>query len=104
MTPYVGSHFNITRAGIHADGMMKDEKIYNIFDTGKLLDRRPSVMIGKSSGLSGIAYWINNRYNLTGEQAASKKDELVLRLKDWVDKQYEDADRPLSPPRSWRKS
>ena len=39
MTPFVGKSFNMTRAGIHADGLMKDEEIYNIFDTEKLLDR-----------------------------------------------------------------
>ena len=30
--PFVGRHFNVTRAGIHADGLLKDEEIYNIFD------------------------------------------------------------------------
>lgn len=34
-TPFVGSNFNVTRAGIHADGLLKNEEIYNIFDTGK---------------------------------------------------------------------
>ena len=28
--PFVGRHFNVTRAGIHADGLLKDEEIYNI--------------------------------------------------------------------------
>ena len=36
MTPYVGQAFNQTRAGIHADGLMKDEEIYTIFDTKKI--------------------------------------------------------------------
>ena len=31
--PFVGRNFNVTRAGIHADGLLKDEEIYNIFDT-----------------------------------------------------------------------
>lgn len=30
MTPFVGRNFNTTRAGIHADGLLKDEEIYNI--------------------------------------------------------------------------
>ena len=30
MTPFVGRNFNVTRAGIHADGLLKDEEIYNI--------------------------------------------------------------------------
>ena len=89
MTPFVGRSFNVTRAGIHADGLMKDEKIYNIFDTGKLLNRRPSVLIGKSSGLAGIAYWINDNYALPSSQAVGKHDPLVEKLKEWIDAQYE---------------
>ena len=89
MTPFVGRSFNVTRAGIHADGLMKDEKIYNIFDTGKLLNRRPSVMIGKSSGLAGIAYWINDNYDLPASRAVGKHDKLVEDLKAWIDAEYE---------------
>ncbi len=35
-TPFVGKNFNVTKAGIHADGMLKDQEIYNIFDTQKI--------------------------------------------------------------------
>ncbi len=90
MTPYVGKNFNVTRAGIHADGLLKDEEIYNIFNTEKILGRPVSVMLGKSSGLAGIAYWINQNYKLKGENAVDKKSELVVKLKDWIDKEYED--------------
>ena len=88
MTPYVGSSFNVTRAGIHADGLMKDEQIYNIFNTAKLLNRKPSVMIGKSSGLAGIAYWINENYGLTQSQCVTKHDPLVVALKERIDEEY----------------
>lgn len=90
MTPYVGESFNVTRAGIHADGLLKDDEIYNIFDTKAILNRAPSVMIGKSSGLAGIAYWINQHYRLEGAAMLDKKDPLVVRLKDWIDREYED--------------
>ena len=90
MTPFVGRNFNVTRAGIHADGLLKDEEIYNIFNTKKILNRPASVLISKTSGLAGIAYWINENYNLTGENAIDKKDPLVVALKEWVDKLYED--------------
>ena len=90
MTPFVGRNFNVTRAGIHADGLMKDEEIYNIFDTKKLLNRAPTVQIGKASGLAGIAYWINSTYNLADEEKIDKRDPLVIALKDWIDKEYED--------------
>ena len=90
MTPFVGKNFNVTRAGIHADGLLKDEEIYNIFDTNKLLNRPASVAISKTSGLAGIAYWINNNYRLKGDKTIDKKHPLVIALKDWVDKEYED--------------
>ena len=90
MTPFVGRNFNVTRAGIHADGLMKDEEIYNIFDTKKLLGRPPAVQIGKTSGLAGIAYWINSTFNLSADQQIDKRDPLVVSMKEWVDKEYED--------------
>ncbi len=90
MTPFVGRNFNVTRAGIHADGLLKDEEIYNIFDTEKLLNRPASVSIGKTSGLAGIAYWINTNYHLSGEDKVDKKDKLIIDLKEWVDAEYED--------------
>ena len=90
MTPFVGRNFNVTRAGIHADGLLKDEEIYNIFNTEKILNRPASVSIGKTSGLAGIAYWINNNYKLTGSEIMDKRDPLVVAIKEWVDKEYED--------------
>ena len=90
MTPFVGRNFNVTRAGIHADGLLKDVEIYNIFNTDKLLNRPAMVAVGKTSGLAGIAYWINQNYHLSGEDRLSKQDPLVTALKDWVDRQYAD--------------
>ncbi len=90
MTPFVGSSFNVTRAGIHADGLLKDEEIYNIFNTDRLLNRPTSVMLGQNSGLAGIAYWINGNYGLSGTEAVGKRDELVLKVKEWIDSEYAD--------------
>ena len=90
MTPFVGRNFNVTRAGIHADGLLKDEEIYNIFNTEKILNRPASVLISKTSGLAGIAYWINENYSLEGSLALDKKSPLVVSLKEWIDKIYED--------------
>ncbi len=90
MTPFVGKNFNVTRAGIHADGLLKDEEIYNIFNTKKILNRPASVLVGKASGLAGIAYWINTNYNLPDDKLIDKKDPLVIKLKEWIDKEYED--------------
>ncbi len=89
MTPFVGRSFNSTRAGIHADGLLKDAEIYTIFDTKKLLNRPAMVEISKTSGLAGIAYWINQKYGLTGENEISKADSLIKSLKTWIDDEYE---------------
>ena len=90
MTPFVGKSFNVTRAGIHADGLMKDEEIYTIFDTKKILGKPASVQISKTSGLAGIAYWINQTYNLQGEDMLDKRDELVIAMKNKIDLEYEE--------------
>lgn len=90
MTPFVGQNFNVTKAGIHADGLLKDEEIYTIFDTKKLLNRPATVEIGKTSGLAGIAYWINQNYRLEEPEKVHKDDPLVQQLKTWVDQEYED--------------
>jgi isopropylmalate/homocitrate/citramalate synthase len=89
-TPFVGSNFNVTRAGIHADGLLKNEEIYNIFDTGKFLNRPPLVAVSNTSGLAGIAHWINNYYHLNEERRIDKTSPLVAKVKEWVDKQYDD--------------
>ena len=89
MTPFIGENFNVTRAGIHADGLMKDQEIYNIFDTEKLLNRPAGVMISKTSGAAGIAYWINMHYDLKGDKMIDKRDILVTSIKEWVDNEYE---------------
>ncbi|MBQ9815539.1 MAG: 2-isopropylmalate synthase [Lachnospiraceae bacterium] len=88
MTPFVGRDFNVTRAGIHADGLMKDEKIYNVFNTKKILNREPMVLLGQNSGLAGIAYWINKNYRLEDDAMIEKSDPLVAALKEWIDGEY----------------
>ena len=88
MTPFVGKSFNVTRAGIHADGLLKNEVIYNIFDTGKFLKKPPVAAVSNTSGLAGIALWINNYYSLPKERQVSKQDSLVGHVKEWVDEQY----------------
>jgi len=88
-TPFVGKNFNVTRAGIHADGLLKNEEIYNIFDTNKFLNRPVLVAVSNTSGLAGIAHWINTYYRLTDERAVDKNSELVSKVKAWVDAEYE---------------
>lgn len=87
--PFVGKYFNTTRAGIHADGAIKDERIYNIFDTGKLLNRPMAVAITDKSGTAGIAFWINDYFKLKDEQKLDKNNAGVKGIYEWVMEEYQ---------------
>ena len=87
-TPFVGDEFNVTRAGIHADGMLKNKEIYNSFDTEKFLGRPPSVAVNSYSGLAGIAAWINNYLKLNGDKKIDKNDKKLMPIKKWMDEEY----------------
>ena len=87
-TPFVGRNFNSTRAGIHADGMLKNEEIYNIFYTARILGRPATVAVDSHSGLAGIAHWINSFFKLHGEDVVDKRDDICLQLKERVDALY----------------
>jgi len=87
--PFVGEEFNVTRAGIHADGIIKNEEVYNIFDTAKILNRPIDILINDKSGTAGIAYWINKHLKLTGERQVDKRHPGVIKLAKWVQSEYE---------------
>lgn len=88
--PFVGRHFNVTRAGIHADGLLKDEEIYNIFNTSAILNRPALVAVDSHSGLAGVAHWINSYFRLGGPYMLDKQDPLVAAVKAQVDALYEE--------------
>lgn len=87
-TPFVGRNFCVTRAGIHADGLLKNEEIYNIFDTRRLLNRAPTVTVDSHSGLAGIAVWVNSFFRLPKYDAVDKKCPMVMKIKEAVDAEY----------------
>lgn len=89
MTPFVGDNFNLTRAGIHADGMMKNPEIYNIFDTESILDRPPKVSVTNTSGVAGVAFWVNQYNKKLGLPTVSKNDPVVVKIYSWVCEQYD---------------
>jgi hypothetical protein len=86
--PFIGQDFNTTRAGIHADGVLKDEEIYNPFDTVRLLKRPVRVHITDKSGLAGIAYWVDSYLGIEGDKRIDKKHPGLAKIKRWVDEQY----------------
>lgn len=83
--PLVGKDFNVTRAGIHADGLLKNEEIYNCFDTDKLLKRPVGIAITDKTGAAGIKHFIEDRYEIE----IAKHDPRVIELKDRIDSEYE---------------
>ncbi|TKJ35035.1 MAG: 2-isopropylmalate synthase [Planctomycetes bacterium B3_Pla] len=85
--PFAGRAFNVTRAGIHAGGLRQDERIYNIFDTEKLLGRPPRVAITDKSGADGVAHWVNEFFGLAGGDRLNKIR--VHKLARWVIDQYD---------------
>ena len=83
--PLVGRDFNTTRAGIHADGLLKSNEIYSAFDTLKLLNRPISVVITDKSGAAGLKHWIENHYKVD----VPKDDPRLLAIREKVDTEYE---------------
>ncbi|MFZ7132659.1 MAG: 2-isopropylmalate synthase [Eubacteriales bacterium] len=86
--PFVGSDFNMTKAGVHADGILKYEAIYNSFDTKTILGKPIVIKVNQTSGLAGIAAWINSYYGLKENNRIHKKDPRVQMVKVWIDDQY----------------
>lgn len=88
--PFAGKDFNATSAGIHVDGLAKNEEIYNIFDTTKILKRSVPIIINDKAGRAGVAYWINQQFNLPPERQVSKKHPAVGQIHTKIMAAYEE--------------
>jgi isopropylmalate/homocitrate/citramalate synthase len=87
--PFVGDDFNATRAGIHIDGLIKNEEIYNSFDSMKVLGRPIQIIITDKSGTAGVAYWINTHLHLSEDQKVDKKHPGVMKIYKKILELYE---------------
>jgi len=87
--PLVGRSFNTTSAGVHVDGALKNEEIYNVFDTTKILGRVPGVNITDKSGMAGIAHWINTNIELAREEKIEKSHPAIAKIYDIITEQYD---------------
>ncbi|MGB6381322.1 MAG: cache domain-containing protein [Syntrophobacteria bacterium] len=88
--PFAGSDFNATSAGIHADGLIKNEEIYNIFDTRKILRRPVSITVTDKTGIAGVAYWVNSRLGLEEENSINKRHPGIVKIHKRIMQEYED--------------
>lgn len=78
--PLLGRNFFVTRAGIHADGTLKNVKMYLPFDTERLLGVGPGIVITPYSGTAGVAFWINQYFKLKGERKIDKNHPAVQEI------------------------
>lgn len=88
--PLVGLDFNATSAGVHIDGVLKNEEIYTSFDTKRILNRPVAVNITDKSGLAGIAHWVNSHFALVGKDRIEKAHPGIARVNKWIIKQYDE--------------
>ena len=87
--PFVGQNFNTTSAGIHADGLIKNEEIYNAFDTAQILNRPVTITLTDKSGKAGIVHWLNSRLGLEGERQVDKGHPAVAKIHKRIMEWYE---------------
>ena len=87
--PFVGKDFNATSAGIHVDGLIKNQEIYNIFDTEKILGRKVPIIITDKSGRAGVAYWINQYLDLSTDKKVDKRHPAVGKIHAHITRAYE---------------
>ena len=82
--PFAGKDFNATSAGIHVDGLAKNEEI------SKILNRSVPIIINDKAGRAGVAYWINQQFNLPPERQVSKKHPAVGQIHTRIMAAYEE--------------
>ncbi|MDR0486212.1 MAG: 2-isopropylmalate synthase [Elusimicrobiota bacterium] len=94
--PFVGANCNMTRAGIHADGLLKEPEIYSSFDTDKILKRPLEVEITDRAGLAGIAYWYNTQLPslIKSEKKLDKNNPAIVKIKEEIDLIFKDGRIP----------
>jgi len=69
---------------------MKNEEIYNIFDTTKILKRPMGVIITDKSGVAGIAHWVNSHLAFETDRKIDKRHPGLVKMHKWVTEQYEE--------------
>lgn len=93
--PVVGRNAFRTKAGIHADGLLKNPEVYLPFDPIKVLGLPYSVAITPYSGRSAIVIWLRN---YLGYNHISKDDPRVVAIYNEIVELFNKTNRvePLS--------
>ena len=68
---------------------MKNEEIYNIFDTAAILGRPPAICINDKSGTAGLTHWLNQRLGLAGDKALDKRHPGIMKMSKAVAREYD---------------
>jgi isopropylmalate/homocitrate/citramalate synthase len=88
--PIVGDGAFSTSAGIHAAGIEDDLRIYNPYNTKKLLDRDPEILLTDKSGPEGVIAYVNQY--LRSQVLLGKAEEVplthVLPICNWWKREY----------------
>jgi len=74
---------------VHADGLLKNEEIYNVFDTEKLLRRPIQLALTDKSGLAGIVLWVRQHVGPGEKRPLTKDHPGVRRIHEWMMEEYE---------------
>jgi isopropylmalate/homocitrate/citramalate synthase len=90
MAPFVGEDCNTTRAGIHADGLLKDPEVYAVFDPDKLLSTPIRVLLNQNSGAAGLLHWVKDQFGVKAVNGLDKRDPRLTPILDWIAAEYSD--------------
>jgi len=86
--PLVGKNFNVTRAGVHADGLIKNPEIYTSFDYDLVLGKTLKSVVGRYSGASGVAWRVNDLLGFQKKDWLSKEHPGIMLIHEEVSNQY----------------
>ena len=97
--PFVGANFNVTSAGIHADGMLKNEEIYNIFDTGQAPQPADRYRRDRQVRHRGHRPLGQRPPRTATERQVDKRHPGLQKISQWVEEQYDGGADDRSPTR-----
>lgn len=88
--PIIGKDAFTTMAGIHADGLKKDERIYTPFDP-TILAREQRISVTDKTGAEGIQAYVQRflqEQKILGDREEIRKG-MIVPIARWVEKQYD---------------